>query len=430
MQGGTPLVVTGARRATPYLLRRERWQEAGTLLEGMIQRDQTPATLAFALPLLRQIAAATQGTDLRAMGNLANALLFAGRYTEAEQLQRDTIAQCVAQGDYRSTSAITGQLLNLLFLTGRYDDALSVAEQMADYTRQAGMGPWSQLANETMRLQILNTLGRYNEVLGRVNALRPQLATLPDKSAADESVNPWNVREAMLDTGRQAAQLLEEWQTALDLNAERLAYKQKRAPDDVELARTRFNDYFPLLRLGRYAEARALLMQCRAVFEPRHAIKELGLVLGALADLEDGVGNRAAAVQFEESALRYKYQAGEPEDCAISHNNLAHYLERVGVAANIVLAHRLAVGLILLQTNSGRLPQLISYLANSSLPANSPTFSEVVATVEQIEGVHFRVLFARLPKRAPNGDAAIAMVWEMAKKRRVEREADMQSSIV
>ena len=34
-----------------------------------------------------------------------------------------------------------------------------------------------------------------------------------------------------------------------------------------------------------------------------------------------------------------------------------------------------------------------------------------MATVEQIEGVHFRELFARLPKRAPNGDAAIAAVW-------------------
>jgi hypothetical protein len=35
--------------------------------------------------------------------------------------------------------------------------------------------------------------------------------------------------------------------------------------------------------------------------------------------------------------------------------------------------------------------------------------------VEQVVGVRFRELFARLPQRAPSGDAAIAAVWEMVK---------------
>ncbi|MGB0383668.1 MAG: hypothetical protein ACPGWR_02500, partial [Ardenticatenaceae bacterium] len=428
MEGGTPLVV-GAHRAVPYLLRSERWAEAGTLLERMIQRDQTPATLAFALPLLRQIADVTQDTDfgLEAAGILTTALLLTEPDVEAEQMARQDIDKCVAQGNYRSASVAAGQLINLLRMMGRYDEALEVAEQMADYTRRAELGPWSQLLTEIQWLQILSTQGHYDQVLQQILALRPQLATLPSPSAANEneSAIPWNVIDGMLDTGRNAAQQLEKWPTALEFNAELLAYQQKRGANEVSVARTRLNDYFPLLRLRRYAEARALLMHCRTVFEQNHEMANLGKAFTALADLENEVRNRAAAVQFEQSALRYHYQAGESGNRATSHNNLANYLERCGAAANLVLAHRLASAVIRVQSGAvATLAKTVRKLANSPMPASPPTFDEVVATVELTEGVRFRGLFARLPKRAPNGDAAIAAVWEMAKKRWSELEQE------
>ena len=84
----------------------------------------------------------------------------------------------------------------------------------------------------------------------------------------------------------------------------------------------------------------------------------LGKVYSALADLEDKTGGRAQAVRWEEVALGYNYQAGDPEDCAISHNNLANYLERQGAAPALVLAHRLAAAVIRYQTRSGALPPL------------------------------------------------------------------------
>ena len=114
------------------------------------------------------------------------------------------------------------------------------------------------------------------------------------------------------------------------------------------MARTRFNDYGPLLSLGRYDDARALLCDCRAVFEAERDIEMLGGVYSALADLEYKTGGRAEAVRFEEVALGYSYQAGEPESCAISHNNLAIYLERQGADPATVLAHRLAAAVICL----------------------------------------------------------------------------------
>ena len=95
-----------------------------------------------------------------------------------------------------------------------------MAEEMAGYTRQAGLGPWTQLADECQRLQVLAAMGRYDEVLAAVEALRPQMAALPEESEAEEAVNPWNVREALLDTGRKAASLSERREDALALNVE------------------------------------------------------------------------------------------------------------------------------------------------------------------------------------------------------------------
>jgi hypothetical protein len=422
MEGGGPLVVEGGRRAAPYLLRRERWGEAVHLLERVIMRDKTPATLALALPWLRQIAAATAGTPegLASAGVLASALLLAGQMAEAEQLERDLIDQSVAREDHRLASAATRHLLNLLRASGRLEEALALAEEKAGYTRRAGLGPWTQLLDECMRLQVLNTLGCYGEVLAAVEELRGRLVALPEESEAEETAMPWNVREELLNTGCEAAIRLTQWQTALELNAECVKYKEQRGADALELARTRFNDYGPLLRLGRYGEARALLEDCRAAFEQAHAIPYLDKAFSALADLEDREGNRAA-VRFQQTGLRYSYQAGDPEDCAISHHNLAEYLECSGGAPESVLAHRLAAGAIFLQTGSGNLAVVIRSLANSPLPTIPPPFAAVVAAVEQIEGVRFGALFVGLPARLPDGDAAISAVWEMVRKEQAER---------
>ncbi len=174
LQGGGRRVVEGARRTAPYLLRAQRWNEAATLLERMIQRDASPGALALAIPLLRHIAEKTRGTEreMSHVGVLANALIWAGRYAEAEATLRDLIARWLAQGDCRLASNASGQLFSLLLLTGRYAEALQTAEEMAGYSRRAGLGPWTQLLDAVNRLQALNALGRYAEVLAAVEQHR------------------------------------------------------------------------------------------------------------------------------------------------------------------------------------------------------------------------------------------------------------------
>ena len=75
------------------------------------------------------------------------------------------------------------------------------------------------------------------------------------------------MRESILDTGRSAALQLKRWEDALALNAELLESKAHRGASVFEIARRRFNDYGPLLRLGRIPEARSLLLECREIYD-------------------------------------------------------------------------------------------------------------------------------------------------------------------
>ena len=94
-----------------------------------------------------------------------------------------------------------------------------------------------------MRLQLLADLGRYDEVLAEVEALRPRMDALPLTGTQDETAMPWNVRETLLDTGRQAAMELERWEQALSLNAEVVASTKARGASALEVTRSRYNDY-------------------------------------------------------------------------------------------------------------------------------------------------------------------------------------------
>ena len=273
-----------------------------------------------------------------------------------------------------------------------------------------------------MRLQLLADLGRYDEVLAEVEALRPRMDALPLTGTQDEAVTPWNVREVLLGTGRTAALRLGRWEQALSLNAEVVASSEARGASALEVARTRYNDYAPLIRLGRYGEAHALLMECREVFESEGYLAGLGRVFSALADLEDKLGHRDRAIRHEQTALRYNYAVGEPGDCAISHFNLANYLMRGGGPPTESLAHRLASMVIWYQTASGYFSTYFQALSRdlaSFAPGEPPLpadFAALCATVDQVEGVDLAALFNRLPKtRAATGDDALRQVLDLAR---------------
>jgi hypothetical protein len=220
-----------------------------------------------------------------------------------------------------------------------------------------------------------------------------------------------------LAAGQRASVNLDEWQKALALNAEIRESREKRGATPLEQARTLLNDYGPLLRLRRYADARKLLNECRDVFEQERDVANLGSVFSALADLEHTLGHPDAAMRFEHTALRYSYVAGLPEDVAISHFNLAIYLIGAGGGWSDVFGHRLAAVLISFATGSGELGSHMAAFARdlrrageaaaSVLPAD---FAALCAVVEKVEGVRFRELMQKLVPDQEQLNAALSEV--------------------
>jgi pentatricopeptide repeat protein len=181
----------------------------------------------------------------------------------------------LAQEEFFFASVAARSLFNILRRTGRFEEALTLIEDMKAYTCHEGLGPWSQLLNEAQRLQVLNSLGRHDEVLKAVKDPRKQMTSLAEKSEKTEAVLPWNVKEVVLDTGRNAAMQLGKSELALELNADRIAVKQSRSATVLDLALARFNDYSPLIVLKRYDEAEDLLFACREVFEKERSVQGL-----------------------------------------------------------------------------------------------------------------------------------------------------------
>lgn len=292
------LVVHAGLAAAPYLLRLRQWHPAAAMIEQAMHRDGSPATIRTVIPLLRRIADTTAEPEYE--GILARALATIDP-DEAEQRLRHALHTALTRDDYRLASVFAGELIDLLRRRGRLPEALTLTDQAAGYTRRAGLGPWTQLRDEVQRLQILGRMGRGDLVLTEIQQLRTRMTTLPDQPGPNETVHPFNVRETILDIGRSAAIDLERWQLALDLNTEVCASIERRNASPRELACTRFNGYFPLLRLRRFDDAQRLLLECHQVFVYASDTTNLGRVFSARADLEDELGHPDRAVDLERS---------------------------------------------------------------------------------------------------------------------------------
>ena len=413
-QPATAHVAHAARRAVVYLLRLHEWHLARAILDHAMLRDDSLVGRAEAARILRHIAAGTVGTEteLLALGTLAGALA-ASDPAAAEQLMCRVERDAAAAGRHSLASSAAGDLINLLMDAARFPEALEVVDRMAEHNRFAGLGPWTQLSTRGRRLQILRLLGQNEEVLGDVAQIVKEMAALPEQPGDDETARPWNVREGMFDVAFLAARDLRRWEEASAWLDKELASKGSRGATELELAGAQFNAYGPLLRLGRTADARAVLEHCRRVFEDHDAYDRLGRCLSALADLEYTLSHAQQAVDLERIAVRFKYLQADPVSVATSHCNLAIYLRRIGHDAD-AMAQSLAGVALYAVIASGSYRRNLRALAadlatNPTLPSG---FAALCATVEQVEGVRFGVLVEAL---GGDGDALLATVLDDAR---------------
>ncbi|HXL90599.1 MAG TPA: hypothetical protein VN969_16760 [Streptosporangiaceae bacterium] len=294
-----------------------------------------------------------------------------------------------------------------------------MAGEMAGYSERAGLGPWTQLLDQVQRLQILAAMGEHEQVLAETGVLRDRMGQLPARPGPGEAVEPWHVREVILDTGRVSAMALGEWQQCLDLNAEVTASQRQRGAGLHELTRARVNDAFPLMRLGRLGEADRLLRECQQVFEDHHDTRMLAMVLSTRASLENASGRAGAAADLARTAIRYRYATAGPGDIAISHHNLANYLGETGGDRARQRAHRLAAALIWQLTGmthalAGTQRALATDLRGGPGAGLPASVAEVVAAAELTDGVRLGDLITVLEPDPQAAELALAEILSTA----------------
>jgi len=411
------LVVRAGLAAAPYLLRRGDWDTAAFLLERAVMRDGSPGTVQAVLPSLRRIAAATGKPEDD--GRLARVLAGVDA-VEAERLLRGAMDAAAGTGDYLVASTAAGDLFNLLMMAARLTETLAVADQQAEFTRRAGLGPWTRLADQGQRLQVLGLMGEHARVLAEIDTLRAAMAELPARVGASDPAVPWNVREFILNTGHDSALAIGELQRCLDLNVEIAASMRQRGAGEHEVTGIRYNDAAPLIRLGRLGDAGRLLAECQRVFEDYADTPGLARVLSTRATLEIALGRRQAAADLERAALRLRYARPEPRGIAIGHHNLANHLGQLGGDRAGERAHRLAAALIRrLSGMAHDLARTVRALA-AELRGDDPaarlpaTVAQVVATAELTEGVRLGALLTILQPDPQAVEAALAEILRAA----------------
>lgn len=397
----TALVTLAALGVAPYLLRLGRLPAAVGFLEQALHRDDSPATLSRALPLLRRIIAATAGTDEEAGALVALAkALDRVDPAAAEQHMRRAFDLAMAVRDLPAALAAVNKLIHYRRRAGRLAEALDLTERQLELDREAGSGAWTRLMHEGNRLQLLLDMGQTEEALGKATRLLESLRDLPERTERGEGVHPWAVRELLFDTAAGAAHQLNRFQLALDFNNRAIAAKRERGAAPADLAQALYNNSLVLRRLGHLDEAVGLLRECRMIFEKVRDIDRLGTVLNALATVESHRGHGDVAISLQRDALRYQYLTGRIAGIAVTHHCLGTDLGRYAGDRAGAAAHHLAAAL--LSSFAGGVTEEVSMtdladdLRDAQDDAVLPTDVRTLCRrVDAVPGVDFGGLLAR-----------------------------------
>ena len=343
-------------RALVYCVQAGAYDRLGGFASGLVTSSRDPVLLAGLLPHLEAAAeSAPEGEPRwRCLCYLADALDESGRPDASlpffEQAATQARAAAAAPGEpgrraWADLAAITGNWANALRATGDLDASRQRQIEAAEAVKKAGspaiQGIVSEL--EALRLDILQ--GRAAQALPQVEARLAQVEAWwrqhQDGQRVPEAPAPEFLARALitaLDIARQAHYAQEDWEAALRRIDASLEVKRALKRSAEDLAGTRMNRAVALGRLGRFPEARAELEACLQVFQNDPTRR--ASVLSSLASLFAAQGDLDQAVTQQRRALALCEQLPDPQDRAISHHNLANYLERRGTPSDLVEASR------------------------------------------------------------------------------------------
>lgn len=361
------LALAAGSRALVYCVQALAWDRLGSFASEIVTSTDNPQLLQALLPHLQTAAESAPEGEARwsCLCYLADALRMSGRSDAGLTFyeQAATLAQSVAEtGGENSSQAwsgldwIVGNWAIALAMTGDLDAAYRRQLEAAEATKNAGKPAVNIVGSELEALRIKIMQGRVEEVVSQVEAKLAQVAEWWRQSRSGQAVPEAPNAEMLartyigaLDIARKANYASKDWTSALARLDAVLEVQQVLHRPAEDIAGTRLNRANVLNNLGRYGEAKTELEACLQLFQnnPANSSK----VLSSLADLFDEQGDVSQAVKLERQALALREQLPDPSDRAISHHNLAIYLEGLGEASEssrhqlAALIYRLVTGL-------------------------------------------------------------------------------------
>ncbi len=348
------------RRALVYCVQAGAWDRLGSFASWVVTGSNDPILLGSLIPHLQAAAeAAPEGKPgWRCLLFLADAFRLAGQpdaslpFYEQAAAQARSAAEAGGEGALQAWAdlgAISGNWAAALLLSGDLDAARRHQQESAEAYREAGNPEISILGPELEALRIDVMQGRAAEALPEIESRLARVeewwcrhrAGQPTPEAPEPEFLA-RVLVGSLDIARGAHFAQEEWEKALFrmnaiLEVERTL---KRAAEDI--GSTLVNRAIVLGRLRRFDEAKAELEACLKIFRNHPAMSSR--VLGSLAELFDAQGDLPLAIETQRRALALREQFPDPAGRAISHSNLATYLDRSAQPGDRddVARHRLA----------------------------------------------------------------------------------------
>lgn len=317
----------------------------------------------------------------------------------------ERITAACSAGDYDTAVAIADNMVQAAMSFEAPSGAVEWISRKLEFGILAGWGEWARLRVQTDLLNVLQRLGRSQDILRLALELRDTAIDLRDSEAPTEISEPWRLREYVLDRGRLAAAVLGRFELALELNGDIARSMQARGATRRDVAYSRYNDFYILLVLGRLDEAELLLEWCRDAYSQAGDTRQLSIVFSARAAIAAERDDLQSAVRLAHEGLRLAYLGPDPSDIAGMHVNLAGYLKGQG-SAETGRAHEIASGSIYMA-----LAKMPGATGHGSMHPPDPEsagsqLSDLLAIVEREDGIRFGDLISDLA----GGHAAVARV--------------------
>lgn len=357
------------RRALVYCIQARAWDRLGSFASWVVTSSNDPVLLGGLIPHLQAAAEAAPEGKPRwsCLTYLADALLRGGRpdaslpFYEQAATQARSVAEAGGDGArqaWADLGAISGNWAAALIFNGDLDAARRRQLESAEALREARSPGVEVLGHELEALRIDVMQGRAAEALPDIESRLERVeewwlqhrAGQPTPAAPEPEVLARALISA-LDIAREAHFAQEDWEQALPRIDAILEVKRALRRPAEDIGSTRMNRANVLGRLRRFGEAKAELEACLEIF--RNDPLRSAATLSSVADLFYKQGDVRSAIETERRALALRDQLPDPRDRAISHNNLASYLdrngrpaERVEVAGHLLaaLVYRLVVG--------------------------------------------------------------------------------------